>query len=273
LKPYFYVLNNLLRATIDPKIGDSTTIQHHAPTILICFGLAKRFSLINLIWRNIQEVSLDPHKSLPYDPYLMYIIEQVSGFSFAYDTNHPDWRIRNLGPHFGKGKDKATEASGSGAVGASDDEGGDAVVAEDAPSPAARRGRGSGHGRGAGGATRHALRWFFSYLCYTQKKTMCAFIALRSRSIFLLRPLFMSFWIHMSSMMLGIGLQLAVSRDMDMMRAMLVRRIFAHRVAIVFLLMIVHLIFQLATLLRIRRCVPPSLRYLALLMRSLGSPL
>jgi hypothetical protein len=42
-----------------------------------------------------------------------------------------------LGPHFGKGKDKATEASGSGAVGASDDEGGDAAVAEDAPSLAA----------------------------------------------------------------------------------------------------------------------------------------
>jgi hypothetical protein len=26
LKPYFYVLNNLLRATIDPKVGDSTSI-------------------------------------------------------------------------------------------------------------------------------------------------------------------------------------------------------------------------------------------------------
>jgi hypothetical protein len=172
LKPYFYVLNNLLRATIDPKIGDSTTIQHHAPTILVCFGLDKRFSMIDLIWRNIQEVSLDPHKSLPYALYLMYIIEQVTGFSFAYDTNHLNWRIRNLGPHFGKGKGKATEASGSGAACASDDEGGDATT-EDAPSPATgpRCGCGSSHGHGAGGATRHALRQFFSYFCYTQKNT------------------------------------------------------------------------------------------------------
>jgi len=34
LKLYFYVLNNLLRATIDPKTGDATTVQNHAPTIL-----------------------------------------------------------------------------------------------------------------------------------------------------------------------------------------------------------------------------------------------
>jgi hypothetical protein len=102
----------------------------------------------------------------------MYIIEQVTGFSFAYDTNHLNWRIRNLGPHFGKGKGKATEASGSGAACASDDEGGDATT-EDAPSPAAgpRCGCGSSHGHGAGGATRHALRQFFSYFCYTQKNT------------------------------------------------------------------------------------------------------
>jgi hypothetical protein len=47
----------------------------------------------------------------------------------------------------------------------------------------------------------------------------------------------------------------------------------AHRVVIVFLLMIVHLIFLLVTLLRIQWWVPPSLRFLALLMRSLGLPL
>jgi hypothetical protein len=193
LNPYFYVLNNLLRATIDPKIGDSTTIQHHAPTILVCFGLDKRFSLTNLIWRNIQEVSLDPHKSLPYAPYLIYIIEQVTGFSFAYDTNHPDWRIRYLGPHLGKGKSTAIEASGSGAIGASDDVGGGAAAHEDAPlllldvdmgvvmvvvqvvPPAMLSG-----GSSPTSAT-------------PRRRPMRAFVALRSMPIFLLHPLFMSF--------------------------------------------------------------------------------
>jgi len=43
LKHYFYVLNNLLHATINPKVGDATSVQNHAPTITVCFGLKKRF--------------------------------------------------------------------------------------------------------------------------------------------------------------------------------------------------------------------------------------
>ena len=88
LKPYFYVLNNLLRATIDPKIGDATTVQNHAPTILVCFGLEKRFSVTDLMWRHIQKVSLTSSQSFPYAPYLMYIIEQVTGFGFHHDITH-----------------------------------------------------------------------------------------------------------------------------------------------------------------------------------------
>jgi hypothetical protein len=46
LKPYFYVLNNLLRRTIDPKIGDTIHIQADAPKILVQFGaLGGRFSV------------------------------------------------------------------------------------------------------------------------------------------------------------------------------------------------------------------------------------
>jgi hypothetical protein len=85
-----------------------------------------------------------------------------------------------------------------------------------------------------------------------RRRPMCAFVALRSRPIFLLHHLFMSFRIHISSMMLAMGLPMAMSRDLAMMRALLVRRILAPRVVIVFLLMIVHLIFLLVTLLRIQ---------------------
>jgi len=57
LKLYFYVLNNFLRATIDPKVGDATSVQNHAPTILVCFGLKKRFSVTDLLWHHIEEGS------------------------------------------------------------------------------------------------------------------------------------------------------------------------------------------------------------------------
>jgi hypothetical protein len=57
LKPYFYVLNNLLRATIDTKVGDATSVQNHTPTIHVCFGLKKRFSVTDLLWHHIEEGS------------------------------------------------------------------------------------------------------------------------------------------------------------------------------------------------------------------------
>lgn len=57
LKPYFYVLNNLLHITIDPKVGDATSVQNHDTTILVCFGLKKRFSVTDLLWHHIKEDS------------------------------------------------------------------------------------------------------------------------------------------------------------------------------------------------------------------------
>lgn len=182
LKPHFYVLNNLIRATIDPKVGDSTNVQGHAPRILVCFGLNKRFSVSDLLWRNIIDVASDPGKNFPYAPYLMYLITQVTSFRWHNDGVHKDWNIRNLGPHMGKLKGvaiEADEAGGSGDPVAGD--GGDDDFVEEQPIPpvapsvdpssGSGRGRGRGCRRGNGSATRHALQKFMSYFCYCQKKT------------------------------------------------------------------------------------------------------
>jgi len=159
VKPYFYVLNNLLRAAIDPKIGDATTVQNHAPTILVCFGLGKRFSVTDLMWRHIQEVSLTSSQSFPYAPYLMYIIEQVTGFGFHHDVTHPDWNVKRLQAKASKGKEPATDVGGSEPEQAADDE---PHVPSMDPPPNASGGRGK--------ATRHALQRFMSYFCYCQAK-------------------------------------------------------------------------------------------------------
>jgi len=150
LKPYFYVLNNLLRATIDPKIGDATTVQNHAPTILVCFGLGKRFSVTDLMWRHIQEVSLTSSQSFPYAPYLMYIIEQFTGFGFHHDVSHPDWNVKRLQAKASQGKEPATDVGGSDHEPPADDA---PHVPSMDPPPSASGGR----GRGRGNATRHAL--------------------------------------------------------------------------------------------------------------------
>ena len=43
---------------------------------------------------------MDPHKYLPYAPYLMHIIEQVAGVHFSHPCVHAPVRAKYLGaPH------------------------------------------------------------------------------------------------------------------------------------------------------------------------------
>ena len=101
LKPYFYVLNNLIRYTIDPKFGDSIHLRQDAPKILARFGAnGGRFGVSDFMWNKIADASVDPNKYLPYAPYLMHIIEQVTGMQFSHPCIHAPVRAKHLGaPH------------------------------------------------------------------------------------------------------------------------------------------------------------------------------
>jgi hypothetical protein len=162
LKTYFYVLNNLIRNTIDPKIGDSLHLQHDAPKILIRFGAnGGRFCVSDFMWYKIEEAANDPHKSLPYAPYLMHIIEQVVGYCFSYDCNHPPYNVRNLGPHLrSRGTLTATPSADPAGAGTSHSGG-----APSSPPRASSEGRDRD-----GGAVKYALRKFFSYFCYKAER-------------------------------------------------------------------------------------------------------
>jgi hypothetical protein len=99
LKPYFYVLNNLLHLTLDPKIGDSIHIMLDAPKVLCRFGASgDRYSITDFMWRKIERAANDPHKSLPYASFLMYIIEQVVGRSFHHNAVHKSYSVHHVGP-------------------------------------------------------------------------------------------------------------------------------------------------------------------------------
>src|SRR5436190_313815 len=54
------------------------------------------FNVTNFIWEEIIEVENDSRKGLPYAPYIMYIIEKVSGISFKKDMEHPMLKITRL---------------------------------------------------------------------------------------------------------------------------------------------------------------------------------
>ena len=96
LKPYFYVLNNILRQILYPKGGDSTYLCDDSQKVLQCFGEDfDKFSISRYIWNKIHDASEDPMRHLPYAPYLMHVIEQVSGIRFPIDSNHKLLKISN----------------------------------------------------------------------------------------------------------------------------------------------------------------------------------
>ena len=96
LKPYYYVLNNILRQILYPKVGDSTFLRDDSQKVLQRFGDEfEKFSISRYIWNKIHDATEDPVKHLPYAPYIMHIIEQVSGIRFPYDSQHRLLKISN----------------------------------------------------------------------------------------------------------------------------------------------------------------------------------
>ena len=87
LKPYYYVLNNILRQILYPKHGDSTFLRDDSQKALQRFGDDfEQFSISRYIWNKIHDASEDPVRHLPYAPYIMHVIEQVSGIQFPINS-------------------------------------------------------------------------------------------------------------------------------------------------------------------------------------------
>jgi hypothetical protein len=49
------------------------------------------------MWRKIEQAANDPHKSLPFALFLMYIIEHVVGHSFHHNAVDRSYSVRHLG--------------------------------------------------------------------------------------------------------------------------------------------------------------------------------
>jgi hypothetical protein len=96
LKSVYYVLNNMFRETIYPKGGsDSTSLRRFAPNLIArLLPGAKPFSVSKLIWFNLVEVTKSGKCNLPYAPYIMYLIEMVSGISFKKDVEHASYQVK-----------------------------------------------------------------------------------------------------------------------------------------------------------------------------------
>ena len=83
LKTFYYAMNNLFRETINPKGGDSTSLRKYAKNLPARMALGNdAFSVSIFIWAELSDSLDDVRNDLPYAPYIMYIIESVSGIEF-----------------------------------------------------------------------------------------------------------------------------------------------------------------------------------------------
>jgi hypothetical protein len=89
LYTFYSVLNRLFRKTICPRDEDPTNISHFAKNLLA----NKRdgvpsFSVMDFVWEEIKDISMNPQKTCGFTPYLLFIIEDVTSRNFPKEGKH-----------------------------------------------------------------------------------------------------------------------------------------------------------------------------------------
>ena len=94
LKSYYYILNNLIRCTINPKEGAASDLNGYVRNVLARFVPGgDKFNVPRFRWHELRNAMEDGRKGIPYAPYLMFIIERVTGYRFEKDGLHTIYKI------------------------------------------------------------------------------------------------------------------------------------------------------------------------------------
>ena len=94
LQSYNYILNNLIRHTINPKDGAALDLNGYVRNVLARFApRGDRFNVPRFLWHELRIAMDDGRKGLPYAPYLMFMIERITGYKFDKDGLHTVYKI------------------------------------------------------------------------------------------------------------------------------------------------------------------------------------
>ena len=89
-------MNNLIRHTINPKDRAALDLNGYVRNVLARFApRGDRFNVPRFMWRELRIAMDDGRKGLPYAPYLMFMIERVTGYKFDKDGLHTVYKIEN----------------------------------------------------------------------------------------------------------------------------------------------------------------------------------
>jgi hypothetical protein len=81
-----------------PREGDNSNISSYNRNLLVAMAPRPHgfdFSVFDFIWEEIKVISKSPLKSCGYAPYIMHMIERVTGRTFGCDKEHHPLRIKN----------------------------------------------------------------------------------------------------------------------------------------------------------------------------------
>jgi hypothetical protein len=93
LYTFYSVLNMLFRKNVCPRDADPTNISQFAKNLLASMRDGSLpLSVLDFVWEEIKSISMNPQKTCGFAPYLMFIIEDVTGRSFAKEGKHTSFR-------------------------------------------------------------------------------------------------------------------------------------------------------------------------------------
>ena len=88
MKPIPYALNNCLRVTLSPKVGDATSVRGHARNLLVAIQEGKAIDSSRYMLSEMQEACCNTSRSLPYACYIQFLVEQVTKKTFFKEISH-----------------------------------------------------------------------------------------------------------------------------------------------------------------------------------------
>jgi len=93
LKSFYYVMNNLIRMTLNTK-DNATDLNGHITNVLSRFPDGDKFNVPRFIWVELVYGMYDGRRALPYAPYLVFMIERVTGVRYPKDSYHTVYNIK-----------------------------------------------------------------------------------------------------------------------------------------------------------------------------------
>jgi hypothetical protein len=93
LYTFYSVLNRLFRKTMCPRDGDPANISQFAKDLLANLrDGAPPLSMMDFVWEEIKGISPNSQKNCGFTPYLIFIIDDVTGRNFPKEGKHMSFK-------------------------------------------------------------------------------------------------------------------------------------------------------------------------------------